>query len=848
MSEHSSQAFDLDNMFTSDPTVIAQSQVVSTKEGNNGNNGISTKRGKTGCITCRLRKKRCDEAKPICATCSRLGIECMGYGVKRPKWLKENDNAKKTKQSIKQIVLSRRSQKNKTVHREHHTIDNSISNTVPTSIPVDLGDGGDADEDQDGQTRMDADVETDSQTVLPDQSQSQAQPREEQAIPHFWEMGPSPKNTNTISTPSISNHDILPWNLPLTTSHMPIPEDANTTQSTTNFLQPMSISNPSYPVSGYLADPSIFPPVTTSVPITPGDMNSMNMNSLIPGGVPSLNDMSMEALLGFLFGPPVPPGFVLDPNTNSNIPQAQAQVPQNSIDQAISLTPFFNIPSATPTPSPSPTASPFPNLTYLHHYLNVVLPLQYRIIGITITMGDFVGSLALRCNEVLTSVSSLAALHMVAQRSKKRLAKIEEETADVEEDEEQGEGKRSSQIRNQFNLLDEDDEGHYSIMDRYHEQQQEQQQETSIEDDDDVKVAITSHRKTLERLRFISSKDLVAEEIILSVCFAISYNVFCGGTSKKLKELISISRRCLSAALYSSPELGLTSNSSKNTNIPGSSPWSKYPILLESMIWIDIISSVTYNKASTLLPMYRKLLSHMPYDQFGNNGKPLVLMDKMMGCDSTTLLAMCETVALSEWKEKAESVGCLSYKELLERSSKIEKLLDERSWRESHLDINSFSFSSTSPTSLGGDNGQTKAMEGELRRVMSDVFYGSVKVLLAVTVNGPYPRVLEIASAVVETIEALNRLDIQQQSNVQIHRAVVLPITIAGCHCETEEQQAFFRNCFTALGHEAKAFGNTGSALELMEQVWKKRSAGIERVDWRETMYELGWKSGILLI
>ncbi|OCF58886.1 hypothetical protein L486_03378 [Kwoniella mangroviensis CBS 10435] len=802
MSEHSSQAFDLDNLFipNSAPTMTGPPQVVSTKEGN----GASTKRGKTGCITCRLRKKRCDEAKPICATCSRLGIECMGYGVKRPKWLKENDNAKKTKQTIKKIVLSRRSQKNKISHLEQHTVDNSNSNPDPTSIPVDLGDDGDADEDQDGQTRMDAD---------------------EQAIPHFWDMGPSPKDANTISTNSISNHDILPWNLPLTTSHNPIPEDANTIQSTTNFLQPMSIPNPSYPVSGYLADPSIFPPVTTSVPIIPGDMNSMNMNSLIPGGVPSLNDMSMEALLGFLFGPPVPPGFVLDPNTNSNIPQAPAQVPQNSIDQAMSLTPFFNIPSATPTPSPSPTASPFPNLTYLHHYLNVVLPLQYRIIGITITMGDFVGSLALRCNEVLTSVSSLAALHMVAQRSKKRLAKIEEETASVEEDEEQGEGKGSSQVRNRFTSLDEDDE-----------------------DDDDVKVAITSHRKTLERLRFISSKDLVAEEIILSVCFAISYNVFCGGTSKKLKELISISRRCLSAALYSSPELGLTGNSSKNTNIPGSSPWSKYPILLESMIWIDIISSVTYNKASTLLPMYRKLLSHMPYDQFGNNGKPLVLMDKMMGCDSTTLLAMCETVALSEWKEKAEFVGCLSYKELLERSSKIEKLLDERSWRESHLDINSFSFSSTSPTSLSGNDGQTKAMEGELRRVMSDVFYGSVKVLLAVTVNGPYPRVPEIASAVVETIEALNRLDIQQQSNVQIHRAVVLPITIAGCHCETEEQQAFFRNCFAALGHEAKAFGNTGSALELMEQVWKKRSAGIERVDWRETMYELGWKSGILLI
>ncbi|KAL1859847.1 hypothetical protein Plec18170_001793 [Paecilomyces lecythidis] len=40
-------------------------------------------RGRSGgCVTCKQRRVKCDEAKPICRLCQRLGLRCGGYGTK----------------------------------------------------------------------------------------------------------------------------------------------------------------------------------------------------------------------------------------------------------------------------------------------------------------------------------------------------------------------------------------------------------------------------------------------------------------------------------------------------------------------------------------------------------------------------------------------------------------------------------------------------------------------------------------------------------------------------------------------------------------------------------------------
>ena len=60
-------------------------------------------RSKQGCWTCRLRKKKCDEGRPLCSLCTSLSITCYGYGP-RPAWMDNGEKEKAVANGIKEIV------------------------------------------------------------------------------------------------------------------------------------------------------------------------------------------------------------------------------------------------------------------------------------------------------------------------------------------------------------------------------------------------------------------------------------------------------------------------------------------------------------------------------------------------------------------------------------------------------------------------------------------------------------------------------------------------------------------------------------------------------------------------
>ncbi|KAJ6512967.1 fungal-specific transcription factor domain-containing protein [Mycena sanguinolenta] len=63
----------------------------------------SASASKGGCWTCRLRRKKCDEHREgnSCHTCIRLTIQCLGWGPKRPEWMRDKQAVEAYKADIK---------------------------------------------------------------------------------------------------------------------------------------------------------------------------------------------------------------------------------------------------------------------------------------------------------------------------------------------------------------------------------------------------------------------------------------------------------------------------------------------------------------------------------------------------------------------------------------------------------------------------------------------------------------------------------------------------------------------------------------------------------------------------
>ncbi|KZT02280.1 uncharacterized protein LAESUDRAFT_794224 [Laetiporus sulphureus 93-53] len=63
---------------------------------------------KGGCWTCRLRRKRCDEEQEVeggpCKMCRRLGLKCLGWGARRPDWMRDKEKVARYRAEIKEFL------------------------------------------------------------------------------------------------------------------------------------------------------------------------------------------------------------------------------------------------------------------------------------------------------------------------------------------------------------------------------------------------------------------------------------------------------------------------------------------------------------------------------------------------------------------------------------------------------------------------------------------------------------------------------------------------------------------------------------------------------------------------
>ncbi|EPE27497.1 Zn2/Cys6 DNA-binding protein [Glarea lozoyensis ATCC 20868] len=99
---------------------------------------MSGSRTKSGCYTCRIRKKKCDEEKPCCLNCRSREIHCDGYGEK-PQWMHgmgswkeimDSKNAKLIRESAEATYKSRRRGRNMKIKKAMLVMESSNSQEV----------------------------------------------------------------------------------------------------------------------------------------------------------------------------------------------------------------------------------------------------------------------------------------------------------------------------------------------------------------------------------------------------------------------------------------------------------------------------------------------------------------------------------------------------------------------------------------------------------------------------------------------------------------------------------------------------------------------------------------------
>lgn len=82
----------------------------------------SVRRSFDGCWTCRLRRKKCDERRPVCNTCDALRVTCY-YNQDKPEWMdagaRQEEMAERLKREIKEKAHHRRGERTAHISSEH---------------------------------------------------------------------------------------------------------------------------------------------------------------------------------------------------------------------------------------------------------------------------------------------------------------------------------------------------------------------------------------------------------------------------------------------------------------------------------------------------------------------------------------------------------------------------------------------------------------------------------------------------------------------------------------------------------------------------------------------------------
>lgn len=109
---------------------FVESQAVSTRKTKSmPKDAFKThRRSRTGCFTCRLRRKKCDEGKPFCKACKHLSVDCE---YKRPAWWSNTDRRRAHKEVIKNLI-----KQTKLLEKPSKAVSSTLLTTLSLHMPA----------------------------------------------------------------------------------------------------------------------------------------------------------------------------------------------------------------------------------------------------------------------------------------------------------------------------------------------------------------------------------------------------------------------------------------------------------------------------------------------------------------------------------------------------------------------------------------------------------------------------------------------------------------------------------------------------------------------------------------
>ncbi|XXG98318.1 hypothetical protein Hte_004641 [Hypoxylon texense] len=231
------------------------------------------------------------------------------------------------------------------------------------------------------------------------------------------------------------------------------------------------------------------------------------------------------------------------------------------------------------------------------------------------------------------------------------------------------------------------------------------------------------------------------------------------------------------------------------------------------LILDDIIASTVLQKQPRLYEHHRSLLGNI------DNTEPPVNLEAAMGCQNWALLQIGEISTLDAWKQQCKRDGSLDVMELVRRASAIKDLLVARL---TQLETEPAAVREKNTRTLDAfmaDFTQQSETLANLSPVVTRIWAHAALVYLFVVVSGWQPASSDVRYHVGQIIELLTH----RISPPALLRTMVWPFCVAGCLAEPA-QEDHLREMVETL-KPPSVFGTVRKALEIMENVWRKRDS-----------------------